>query len=187
MLSFTLQFYKTCRKIFKILWLVRRSESREERRVMIEKKAAALGGDDHLSVTMDLAILGSMRAPEVLHAHGLEEIGSAFADSGISQSSDQGFPTTTAVEDTEEEDGFGDGDPSEVREFMEELGASGDPGLTSTATTTPLPSIPTMIALGVVSFSAGLWKLLGDLSDIMLMSSPLGARSTPQNSHLHDV
>lgn len=108
-----------------------------------------------------------------------------FAFSGIYQSSDPTFPTNSTVEDTEEEDGFGDGDPSEVREFMEELGASEDSGATGTTATTSLPSLPTMIALGVVSFSAGVWKLCGDLSDIVLMSSPFGMKPIAQISLLY--
>lgn len=84
------------------------------------------------------------------------------------------------IDDTEEEEQFGDGEPNEVREFMEELGESTSQGDSALMSSRMLPPIPTMLALGIVSVATGIWKLSGDLVDIILMHSPLGGCAPTQ-------
>lgn len=57
---------------------------------------------------------------------------------------------------------------------MEELGESPSQADSAVLSSQMLPPIPTMLVLGVVSVATGIWKLSGDLFDILLMHSPFG-------------
>ncbi|GMH40724.1 hypothetical protein BSKO_08628 [Bryopsis sp. KO-2023] len=128
-------FYTMCRDTFKMMWLMHRSEKREEKRTKFETQAASFGG-----VTPGITPVSNFRA---------------------------------RIEDSEDDDGLGDGDPAEVREFMEELGEAGGIGEVGSINPSSFPPLPTMLVLGVVSVATGIWKLGGDMMDLFLMHSPL--------------
>lgn len=86
--------------------------------------------------------------------------------------SDQKQSTRSALEEQEEDDPFGDGEPPEIKEFIEELGES-SPALIP-KTTPFLLGLPLMLLLGCLTLSTTLWRDASYLFDVMMLNTPLG-------------
>ena len=83
------------------------------------------------------------------------------------------------VDEQDDDEGFGNGEPPEIKEFIEELGESGPEFIPQS--TPLLLGLPLMMLLGCLTVSAAIWKECGNLFDMILLNSPLGNILIPKN------
>ena len=83
------------------------------------------------------------------------------------------------VDDQDDDEGFGNGEPPEIKEFIEELGESGPEFVPQSSP--PLFGLPLMMLLGCLTVSTAIWKECGNLFDMILLNSPLGDVFIPKN------
>ena len=91
--------------------------------------------------------------------------------------SDQKPVTRSSADDPEEDEGLGDGDPPEMKEFIEELEGTGQEFMAK-----PSPSLlglPLVLLFGCLTVSTAIWKDCTSFLDLMLMRSPLGDSCFP--------
>lgn len=86
--------------------------------------------------------------------------------------SDQKPSVRSAIEEPDDDDLFGNGEPPEIKEFIEELGESTPEVLPRS--TPLLLGLPLMILLGCLTVSTALWRDIASLFDLLLLSTPLG-------------
>lgn len=78
-----------------------------------------------------------------------------------------------STEDVDEDDGLGNGEPPEIKEFIEEMGESGAADFMPPSSPS-LMALPLMLLFGCLTVSTALWKDCAFMTDLILLNSPLG-------------
>eukprot|EP00210_Caulerpa_lentillifera_P001370 g1318.t1 len=75
-------------------------------------------------------------------------------------------------EDVDEDDGLGNGDPPEIKEFIEEMGESGAADFMPPSSPS-IMALPLILLFGCLTVSTALWKDCALITDLILLNSPL--------------
>lgn len=78
-----------------------------------------------------------------------------------------------STEDVDEDDGLGNGEPPEIKEFIEEMGETGAADFMPPSSPS-LMALPLMLLFGCLTVSTALWKDCAFMTDFILLNSPLG-------------
>ena len=97
--------------------------------------------------------------------------------------SDQRPVVRGTMDEADDEEGLGNGEPPEIKEFIEELGESGPEFIPRS---TPfLLGLPFVVLLGCLTVSTAIWRDCASLFDLLLLNTPLGEESNPIGSFLY--